>query len=104
DDIYVVGLFAYRKGRHKNIPIVRSGIVAANPEGELIWDEDQGLWYTAYLIEVRSIGGLSGSPVFVSVSRERAQDAKMFLDTWPPDSTRVLFLIGLVRSHWSLSD
>ena len=33
--------------------------------GEPLEDGRTGLSYTAYIVEIRSIGGLSGSPVFV---------------------------------------
>lgn len=60
DEILMVGLFTKRHGFRRNIPIVRAGIIAAMPE-EPIEDEDTGNLYDAYLAEIRSIGGLSGS-------------------------------------------
>lgn len=64
DEVLMVGLFTKRYGYRKNIPIVRGGIISAMPE-EPIEDQETGNLYDAYLIEIRSIGGLSGSPVIV---------------------------------------
>ena len=63
--------------------------------GERISDSKTGLEYSAYLIEARSIGGLSGSPVFAYLGPSRvAPDGKLNL------SMRAIFLIGVVRGHW----
>jgi hypothetical protein len=65
DEVYIVGLFSNRPGKLRNIPIARGGNIAAIP-GEPVnvprWGDRN---IEAYLIESRSIGGLSGSPVFV---------------------------------------
>jgi hypothetical protein len=60
DEVFLTGLFTKRYGTQKNIPIVRSGIISAMPE-EPIQDSPNSVPYNAYLIEVRSIGGLSGN-------------------------------------------
>ncbi len=99
DEIYIVGLFRHHQGRGRNIPIVRSGIIAADPE-ELIYDDYANEWYNGYLVEVRSIGGLSGSPVFVNVDNKRVA----LVGRSVGGGTRTLFLLGLVRGHWSLTD
>ncbi|MGA8735807.1 MAG: hypothetical protein WB558_17955 [Terriglobales bacterium] len=62
DEVFIVGLFTKVTETTKNIPIVRSGTVAMIP-GERIPFAD--IMMDAYLVEARSIGGLSGSPVFV---------------------------------------
>jgi hypothetical protein len=66
DELFCVGLFTYRHGAKQNYPIVRSGIIASMPN-EPFKDHKTGFSYDAYLAEVRSIGGLSGSPVFVGL-------------------------------------
>jgi hypothetical protein len=63
DEVFSVGLFTRHRGKTRNVPLVRSGIVAAMP-GEPLEDPTSGFEYHAYLVEMRSIGGLSGSPVF----------------------------------------
>jgi hypothetical protein len=62
-EVAIVGLFRSHYGRNKNIPIVRVGNIAAMPS-EPIKTSYAG-YIQAYLIEARSIAGLSGSPVVV---------------------------------------
>jgi hypothetical protein len=87
-DVYVTGLFTQRVGSKRNIPIVRAGVISAMMDD--IEDVSSGLTYKAYLAEVQSIGGLSGSPVFAMsnsyVTFERPQ--------YP------LRLLGLIRGHF----
>lgn len=94
DDVVVAGLFTKRYGKTKNIPIVRSGAIAAMPS-EPLPDAKTGLSYHAYLIEARSIGGLSGSPVFayLPASRPRKNGLIDFQNMY-------IFLIGVIRGHW----
>ena len=62
DEIFITGLFSYYTGKPRNVPIVRRGNLAAYPEEKIQVEEFREM--DAYLIEARSIGGLSGSPVF----------------------------------------
>jgi hypothetical protein len=87
DEVFVVGLFASHHGRQRNIPIVRVGTIAAMPEEPL--DTKMGEM-DAYLLEIRSIGGLSGSPAFVYLDPFRHVDAGKF------------WLLGLIHGHWGL--
>jgi hypothetical protein len=57
-----MGLFKSHYGEQRNIPIIRIGNIAALPE-EPVQTHYCGPT-DAYLVEVRSIAGLSGSPVF----------------------------------------
>lgn len=91
DEIIVTGLFTQHAGRQRNIPFVRSGIIAAMPD-EPLQDQRSGLDYFAYLVEMRSFGGLSGSPVFVRLDSTRAYGGVM-------EGTRY-YLLGLMRGHW----
>ncbi len=95
DETTTVGLFTQRYGKKLNIPILRSGIIAAMPE-EPLFDDKTGAEFHAYLIEMRSIGGLSGSPVFVSIPPHRA----LGLNEREQDGYSVP--IGLVRGHWEI--
>lgn len=70
DELFAVGLFSLRVGTQRNIPIVRSGILAAMPYDSEPFTKD-GCPYHAYLAEMRSIGGLSGSPVFIFIDKHR---------------------------------
>jgi hypothetical protein len=104
DELYILGLFRRRVGDTRNIPILRSGMIAAMPE-EPLRDDASGDLYHAYLVEVRSIGGLSGSPVFVSVisgynirrSEENPSERTFSV-------THHYYLLGLIRGHWDLKE
>lgn len=96
DDLVVMGLFANHTGRARNLPIVRSGNLASMPLEPLV-DNQTGGEYNAYLAEVRSIGGLSGSPVFVALNaatRVYAEHAEK-AEGGPP-----FLLLGIIRGHW----
>lgn len=101
-DVAVVGLFAQREGVKRNIPIVRAGVIAAMP-GEPI-DDGTGPPYRAYLAELLSIGGLSGSPVFVlpDAGRQHRHPSERIGDRIRTHTewNQPAFLLGLVRSHW----
>jgi hypothetical protein len=101
DELFVIGLFSYRHGHQRNIPIVRTGVIASMPDEPFIEDsgEGEGELYDAYLVEMRSIGGLSGSPVFVYLDKTRAYTYAASLEG---QKDWVFFLIGLIRGHWSL--
>ena len=85
DEVFITGLFAHLTGSAKNLPIVRIGNIAMMP-GELVPTTEFGD-IEAYLIEARSIGGLSGSPVFVN---------------WVGVGVNKLFLLGLIHGHWDI--
>lgn len=85
DEVFITGLFVHHVGHAKNLPIVRTGNIAMTPD-ERIPIKDFGMMET-YLIEARSIGGLSGSPVFVIEQKEKQ---------------RTLFLMGLIHGHWDI--
>jgi len=67
DEVFVAGLFKNAKGISRNIPIVRIGNVAMMPEEKILFPTktDRERLIYAHLIESRSVGGLSGSPVFI---------------------------------------
>lgn len=70
DEVFTAGLLVRHFGASKNIPVVRTGNIAAMPEEPV--DLGNKLGYQAvYLIESRSIGGLSGSPVFLHTTPYR---------------------------------
>jgi hypothetical protein len=64
---------------------------------EPLEDSNTGLKYNAYLAEVRSIGGLSGSPVFALVENLQA---KLKVSAFPEWKYRKHLLLGLIRGHW----
>ena len=90
DEVFVAGMFVQRLGEARNLPIVRSGIIAAMPDEKI--HTTYG-YHDAYLIESRSISGLSGSPVFVQTPMLRTVDGKVI----PPVKTD--FLMGMLLGH-----
>jgi hypothetical protein len=111
DEVFVTGLFTKLEGNSRNIPIVRIGNVAMMPdEGDTVsfakgdWEGD----IEAYLIEARSIGGLSGSPVFV---RETIESNIQVIQKQVPNSVPQqtiahmageFHLLGLMHGHWEI--
>ena len=94
-DVFITGLFLRHAGRQRNIPILRTGTIAAMPEEPvtLVKPNGEEQDVRAYLIETHSIGGLSGSPVFanpINVESEYAFTNLRARHIW----------IGLVSGHW----
>jgi hypothetical protein len=96
DDVFLTGLFQNHYGSQQNIPIIRIGNIAAMPE-EKVHTEKLGD-IDAYLIEARSIGGLSGSPVFVHMGFTRYRENKVMTATG-----YIYKLLGLMHGHFESS-
>ncbi len=92
DEIFIVGLFAAHHGNARNIPIVRIGNIAAMPEERV--STSLGA-IDAYLIEARSMGGLSGSPVFVNLGTMRVINGAMHTS-----DGGIIYLLGLMHGHY----
>jgi len=75
----IAGLFVHHQGIQQNIPIIRLGNIAAMPIEKVTTTIGM---MDAYLIEVRSVGGLSGSPVFAITKSNN------------------LLLLGLIHGHF----
>ena len=88
DEVTVVGLYTSHYGEIKNRPIIRIGHIAAMPEEPV---RTQNGIVAGYLIEMRSIAGLSGSPVFLNTPRVRVSENNQ-LETL---SKPLLFPIGM---------
>lgn len=110
NELFFPGLFVHHQGEAKSLPIVGRGTIAAMPTDK-VSTKTLG-WIDAYLIEARSIGGLSGSPVFVNLGP---------LQIGPPDSVYAqfglverpeiahikfgpTFLLGLIHGHFGVQD
>lgn len=94
DEVFLTGLFVNHHGKKRNIPIVRVGNIAAMPEEPVttrLFGEIE-----AYLIEARSIGGLSGSPVFVYLPGMRVIGNTVEM------KGRTFYWLGLMHGHWDL--
>jgi hypothetical protein len=101
DEVYAIGLFQPPGGADHNVPIVRHGNIAMMPEEQI---QTELGFADVYLVEARSIGGLSGSPVFVRPT----------INLPIPDNQTGLnhafcqghgtTLLGLMHGHWSIKE
>lgn len=108
DLCYTVGLFRVFAGKERNLPVVHAGNLALIPGTERIpvrdWDdpEEKRIRHVeGYLVEMSTLTGLSGSPVFVRPA----------LDTWAagvlPDQRAIvrvprqkMYLLGVWQASW----
>ena len=96
EEVFITGLFKHHHGSRKNIPIVRIGNLACMTEEKVATNHFGEM--DAFLIEARSIGGLSGSPVFLSLGSSRV--IKGTVRFGPSD--RPFLLLGLVHGHYDV--
>ena len=96
DEIFLTGLFVSHIGMQRNIPIVRRGTIAAMPGQQI--ETNMGPM-EAYLVEVRSIGGLSGSPVFVHLGPVRINPQTGHYQMLQNDN---FYWLGLMHGHWNV--
>ena len=93
DEVFLTGLFSKHAGSDRSIPIIRMGNISAMPDEEIRCEKR---WVSRpYLIEARSFGGLSGSPVFVQLGTTRTVDGIIKYASQP-----VFYLMGLMEGHW----
>lgn len=113
DELYFPGLFISHEGKNSNVPIIRTGTIAAMPDDPVCSKRGD---VPAYLAETRSTGGHSGSPVFVHFNDERL---RRLLGTRQPKTDETLEkarqlvlhntglalhpLLGLVHGHFGFT-
>jgi hypothetical protein len=101
DEVFFMGLFSPASNNERVTPIVRHGSLAMMPSEPI--STELGL-ADVYLIEARSIGGISGSPVFVrptvsiGLSPNEADLASSL------GVGNVPTLLGLAHGHWDIKD
>ena len=103
DDVFVVCRFVNRDGRQKNLPTARFGRIAQMPSEPITVTGIKP--QEAYLVEAKSIGGFSGSPVFVYIEpMGLVAGRKPKTDQPPPENTTGPWLLGVDFCHildWS---
>ncbi len=102
DEVFIIGLFAFAPGESRAVPIVRHGNLAMLPNEQLMLKGNVSA--DVYLIEARSIGGLSGSPVFVRETvridlHENATGDKVQLH-----GAGRIQLLGVAYGHWDVDE
>lgn len=104
DTAFIVGRFINHEGRQRNLPSVRSGIVSQLPWEKVRQRRQNAKGYfdqESFLVEVKSIGGFSGSPVFVSLDVNLTRVGRPGLDIGTNDA---VWLLGVDWGHildWS---
>jgi len=105
DEVYIAGLFGFATGTRSNSPILRVGNLAMIPSDRV---ETRGRYgaMEAYLIEARSLGGLSGAPVFVreTVSLEEPTGPYDRFDQHRPQfhASGRFYILGIAQGHWDI--
>lgn len=78
DEVVLIGRFINIEGKERNIPSVRFGHISQMPIEPL---EYEGKSQESFLCEIKSIGGFSGSPVFLApVSDTGRPEGSKFVD------------------------
>jgi hypothetical protein len=90
DEVAAIGLLTVHYGTDRNAPVVRTGNLSLIPDEPVVVTRGSRgkSRERLYLTELRSIGGLSGSPVFV---RHRSGIG---------ESTVPVSLLGTMIGHW----
>jgi hypothetical protein len=97
EEVFFPGLFVHHYGTDRNVPVVRIGNIAAMPEGLVKTGIGE---IVAYLIEARSVGGFSGSPVFLNQSLVRSVNGQVGFATNYSQRSGHFYLMGLVHGHF----
>ena len=65
DEVFMIGLFANHDGGERNLPLARFGNISAMPSDNVPIRQPNNNYRPSYVLDMRSRGGFSGSPVFV---------------------------------------
>jgi hypothetical protein len=79
DEVLMLSRFGPLEGKEGNMPFVRFGNISAVP-GDPIHQIDRNYDQSSYVVEMRSLSGLSGSPVFLYQPYVSVEDIKTELD------------------------
>jgi hypothetical protein len=81
DDVFIVGRFLGHDGRERNLPTARFGNIAMMPL-QPIENRITGLAQESFLVEVRSVSGYSGSPVFMYREKAFGPSTRLLGTVW----------------------
>jgi hypothetical protein len=101
DEVFSTGLFTpIGETTSMNMPIVRHGNISMMPEEQI---QTEFGYADVYLVEARSLGGLSGSPVFVrptmKIDIPEICGINKMLGVSPAP-----ILLGLMHGHWDVKE
>jgi hypothetical protein len=104
DDVFFVGLFTRFYGEDQILPIVRFGNIALMPYEPVmaklsVAKDAKSSPISAYLVEARSWGGHSGSPVWVYFSAMRDPTKGPTIEDFAGVEP---MLLGLVQGHYAI--
>jgi hypothetical protein len=106
DEVCFPGLFWPHKGKTRNLPIARLGNIACLRGEKVVTALGEA---DAYLVEARSIGGLSGSPVFIDLWSSRREfhiekDEQGLSTPRLKPSPSSFRLLGVMQGHFTAPD
>jgi hypothetical protein len=101
DDVLMLGRFVGHAGRQRNQPLARFGNIAMMP-GERVKD-GRGLFVDAYLVEMRSMPGFSGSPVFIVIGAGSYRGTYGGEKKMMPFYSETIGLLGIDTGHKPLT-
>jgi hypothetical protein len=102
NEIFMPGLFAPAANFERLHPIIRYGNIAMLPPEPI--QTRKGAFTDLYLMEVRSIGGLSGAPVFVRQTVSYGPAGVKDHADWIYGTGGRHYLLGMARSHWDIEE
>lgn len=103
DPVFVPGLYGKHSGKRAIDAIVRCGTVAMMPTEPVRGGDIHGheIYMNGHLIELRSISGLSGSPVFVhATGLRRLRGIPGMPEVGTLSHAAPTYLFGLIHGHW----
>lgn len=100
DEVVIPGLFHSHIGEVQNVPVIRTGNIAAM-RGEPVPTSRGPM--DAYLVEMRSIGGISGSPVLTNMAVRPDVLLPEGAATKIEKSPKTHFLLGLIHGHYTIT-
>jgi hypothetical protein len=101
DEVFATGLFTPVTGSRGLLPIVRHGNIAMIPNEQI---QTELGFADVYLVEARSIGGLSGSPVWARGSLLSAFQSSQSGKPVPASLVGPGKLLGLMHGHWDVRE
>lgn len=105
DDVYMVGRFIKHDGRQRNQPFVQSGIISLMPTDVVVeWDENKTPTKTEelFLVEMRSLSGCSGSPVFFQFPLTASTSPRLTPEN--KELIRLRWLLGIDCAHFTIDE